>query len=275
MGLKDILVQVGRGDQSTRRVEIAINLAAVHAAHLTGLFVHHAPHLAIYDWNEFPPEFLEMQAKDSRQEEEKAAGLFASAASEAGISHAWVGAEGSPVDVIIEHARFCDLLVIGQGNQETAHFGDLPGSLILSAGRPVLVVPRDTPAKRVGRRVMVGWDASAPAARAVNDALPLLAGAEEVAILAINPDAGGSPGAPIRCEDMGRHLARHGIKAETQSITVDDVGIADMLLSRAADRDIDLFVMGAYGHPRWRELVLGGVTAHMLEHMTMPVLMAH
>jgi nucleotide-binding universal stress UspA family protein len=237
--------------------------------------VRHAPYLAIYDLTDFPPDLLEMQAEDSRKEEEKAAGLFANTVADSDISHEWVCAEGPPLDVITDHARFCDLLVIGQGNLETAHLGDLPGSLILSAGRPVLIVPTETSAKHVGRRVMVGWDASAPAARAVNDALPLLAGADEVDILAINPDTGEQTGEPIRCEDIGRHLARHGIKAGTQSITVDDVGVADMLLSRATDQDIDLFVMGAYGHPRWRELVLGGVTAHMLEHMTMPVLMAH
>ncbi len=275
MKLRDILVHVGRADQSRRRVEIATNLAATHEAHLSGLFVRHAPYMALYDLTDFPPEVLEMQAEDWRLEEAKAAELFADTVAEADISHEWICAEGPPHDVIIEHARFCDLLVIGQGNQEAAHFGDLPGSLILSAGRPVLVVPPETAAISVGHRVMVGWDASAPAARALNDALPLLAAAEEVDILAVNPDDGEGQGEPIRCEDVGRHLARHGIKAETQSITVDDVGVADLLLSRAADRGIDLFVMGAYGHPRWRELVLGGVTAHMLENMTMPVLMAH
>ncbi|MDP6173273.1 MAG: universal stress protein [Rhodospirillales bacterium] len=147
--------------------------------------------------------------------------------------------------MILEETRFSDLLVMGTHNPEAGGLGDLAGSLILSTGRPVLIVPPETPAKKVGQRVMVGWDASTPAARAVNDAIPLLAGADEVDIVAINAESSQAGVGAIRCAEIGRHLARHGIKAETQSISVDNVGVADVLMSRAADRKVDLFVMGA------------------------------
>jgi len=276
MQYKDILVHVDSFEKSQARLEIAIQVAAQHDAHLTGLYV--VPNLYIpplQDMAQLPPEYIEQQTELSDEDAKKAELNFYEIVKNADVTHEWRKAEGNPVDVIRLQSRYSDLLILGQRNPNAANqFGDLPDGLILTIGRPVLIVPYSTDIRNIGTRVMVGWDASAQAARAVHDAIPLINDAGKVDIIAINPNDGDEHG-ETPCADISLHLSRHGINVEAQSITVNDIGIADILLSRAADKGVDLFVMGAYGHSRWRELVLGGVTAHMLDHMTMPVLMAH
>ena len=149
--------------------------------------------------------------------------------------------------------------------------------MVLASGRPVLVVPYVGTYPRVGDRVMIAWDASREAARAVADALPLLQAAQQVITLSANPDSGGRsdrhgdlPGA-----DIARHLARHGVRVEAQRLSAKEISIADMLLNRIADEGIDLLVMGAYGHARVREIWLGGVTRRLMQHMTVPVFISH
>jgi nucleotide-binding universal stress UspA family protein len=123
-----------------------------------------------------------------------------------------------------------------------------------------------------GQRVLVAWNASREAARAVTDALPLLSRAERVEVVAFDStgDHGEVPGA-----DIALFLSRHGVKASAARQSAPGVDVGSQILSRAADVDADLIVMGAYGHSRLRELALGGATRSMLDAMTVPVLMAH
>jgi nucleotide-binding universal stress UspA family protein len=149
----------------------------------------------------------------------------------------------------------------------------LAGDLVLSVGRPVLFVPYAGRFPATGKRVLVAWNASREAARAVSDALPLLARAESFEVVAFEPrpgDHGEVPGA-----DIALYLARHGVKATAARQSAPEIDIGAQILSRAADTGADLIVMGGYGHSRLRELVLGGVTRSMLEAMTVPVLMSH
>jgi len=172
-------------------------------------------------------------------------------------------------------ARYCDLTVIGQTNmnEPSDEVGpDFPEYVILNAGRPVLIVPCVGEFSSVGKRVLISWDASREATRAVNDAIPLLKCADVVQVAIFNADTkpfGDQPG-----HDIALYLARHGIKVEVlENMKVQDVGLA--LLSLVEDLSSDLLVMGAYGHSRLRERLLGGVTRTILENMTIPVLMSH
>jgi nucleotide-binding universal stress UspA family protein len=108
----------------------------------------------------------------------------------------------------------------------------------------------------------------------VHDALPLIAKDAKVTVVAVNPHETGEHG-PIPCADLCLHLARHGLKAEAVSLTAPDSDAGDVMLARAFDEGCDLLVMGAYGHSRMREFVFGGVTSHVLDSMTLPVLMSH
>lgn len=277
MTLKDILVHVDDTKASASRLETAIALAKDHGAHLVGLYVMVMPELPAYVAAQMPAEIIERQMQALKDSAAAAKKSFEAAVSSAGLaSSEFRSGEGDPVDVIGLHARYCDLAVIGQHDPDAGSYFDMPDRLILSLGRPVLVVPYAGAYTNLGRNAMVAWDGSRLATRAVNDALPLLTKAQSVAVMAANPgDAEAGHGA-VPSADICAHLARHGVKVEAQHVQTDgSVSVADMLLSRAADGGIDLFVMGAYGHARWREIVLGGVTKHMLAHMTMPVLMSH
>ena len=262
MSLKDLLVIADNDPTYAARLDIALALAAEHHAHLTGLYVMPPPLAPISE--------LEDAAR-------RVAAVFAERAGRTTVSTDWRVAEGDIVRVASEQARYADLTVLPQGIDlgfASADLARLPQELALGAGRPVLVIPRHGSFPKVGGRVLVAWNGSREATRAVHDALPLLRRAEQVTILSINPDAAAErrlPGAHV-----SRHITRHGVTVQaTPTITGADVAVGDLLLSYVADHDIDLVVMGAYGHTRLREMVLGGATRTLLRHMTVPVLMSH
>jgi nucleotide-binding universal stress UspA family protein len=148
-------------------------------------------------------------------------------------------------------------------------------NVLLASGRPLLAVPYAGQFERVGDRVLVAWNASREATRAVNDALPLLRGATIVTVLAVNPKHGIEGHGDVPAADIVLHLARHGVKAEAAHTIANDISEGDALLSYAADLGADLIVAGGYGHSRARETVFGGVTRTLLEEMTVPMLLSH
>ena len=278
MALKDILVHIDSTGPSPARLEAAIALAVAHEAHLIGVYVLTPPRIPGYVRAQISEDILRQQAEAALATAAAAEAAFNDAVSRAGVNGEWRLVEGDPLPVLSLHARYADIAVIGQrepaGEEGTDNL-TLPDQLILSVGRPVLVIPYIGSYAAIGQRVMVSWDASRLATRAVNDALPFLEKAKRVIVMAVNPKGGEAGHGEIPSADICLHLARHGINAEAHHVYADDVGVGDMLLSRAADEGIDLMVTGCYGHARWREIVLGGVTRHMLKHMTMPVLMSH
>ncbi len=278
MGLKDILVHIDNRKQVPARLQAAINLALAHRAHLIGLYVITQPYIPSHIKVQISTDVLEAQAAAVREQAARAEAMFRAQAEEAGIAGEWLCEEGDRIDVLREQARLCDLAVIGQHDPDASEIPgpvDIPDHVILSAGRPVLVVPHVGTYPSIGKRVMVAWDGSLPATRAVNDALPILRGAEMVNVITVDPHDGSDDADRKPGERICRHLARHGIAARSQHFRANDIGTGNVILSRAADEGADLIVIGAYGHARWRELVLGGVTLHMLKHMTVPVLMSH
>ncbi|ARJ65285.1 hypothetical protein WV31_06290 [Magnetospirillum sp. ME-1] len=174
---------------------------------------------------------------------------------------------GGPKELAL-HARYADLTIVGQASPGAS---DHVTETLMSVGRPILAVPRHGRYPKVGQRVLVAWNASREATRAVFDSLPLLAGAANVTVMTMDAkDDDRVPGA-----DIGLALARHGIKVEVVHSTLGDIDAGNALLSRAADQGADLLVMGAFGHSPLREKMLGGATRHILDHMTVPVLLSH
>jgi nucleotide-binding universal stress UspA family protein len=276
MGLKDLLVHVDNDPACSSRVDVAVALAAKHDAHLTGLHATGSPRLPGYVEIELPPSLREETRRHLQELAREAEERFRERTRQRGILSEWRLDTSDIVGAIRLHARYADLTVVGQGIdlQGAPHdLAFLPEELALGVGRPVLVVPRYGTFETVGERVLVAWNGSREATRAVHDALPLLKRAAKVTVLSIDPEH--DSGSRVPSADITLHLARHGVAAEADSTVGLDIAVGDVLLSRAADLGADLIVMGAYGHSRVREMVLGGATRSMLQHMTVPVLMSH
>ncbi len=180
-------------------------------------------------------------------------------------------------DTFARHGRHADLVVVGQPDPDGARSSEvmLVETAFMSTGRPTLVVPYIGARQIPPRQVICSWDGSREAARAIRDALPLLAMATSVCVMVVDPErlggrVGEQPGA-----DIATFLARHGIRVEVKTESAAGLDVGDVLLSAASDDGADLIVMGGYGHSRLREIVFGGTTAHMLAHMTVPVLLSH
>jgi nucleotide-binding universal stress UspA family protein len=178
---------------------------------------------------------------------------------------------------VLDHARASDLIIASQSDPDWDVSGlfDFPERLVLESGRPVLLVPYAGTFSDIGKRVTVAWSGKREGARAVFDALPLLKTADAVTLLCVvGSSADAAPG-ELPGTELAAALARHGVKVTVQKSAPDEIGVADDILSRIAEDGTDLLVMGAYGYSRLRQMVFGGVTRHILGHMTVPTLMSH
>jgi nucleotide-binding universal stress UspA family protein len=279
MAFKNLLVHVDDSKACAERVRAAIDLAIAHEAHLTGVYVIGDLPPETFESSYLLPEMREMLQQEGGTRAEAALARFAEAAKRNEISFETRTDRGlytAVADALVIHARYADVVILGQADPDDGGGPrDLPEAVTLGSGRPSLVIPYIGPQATLGQRVTVAWDASREATRAVNDALPILTRAQAVNVVAVNPREtpfghGEQPGA-----DIAVHLARHGIKVDVQIIESREVDVANIILSHIADQSSDLLVMGAYGHSRLRQLVLGGVTRTILHDMTVPVLMAH
>ena len=276
MSYKTILVHIDSSKRCAVRVDVAIRLAQQHGAHLVALHAIAPFEPPGYVLAEMGPAIIEAQKQASVAEMARSESRFSQQAAAAGMSNVeWRTAMDFPIDAMTLHARYADLVVISQadGSEEAGVSADFPERLVLSAGRPVLVLPSVGSFPTLGRRVLVAWNGSREATRAVTDAIPLLRLADAVHVMAVNPkqgEHGNVPGA-----DIGLYLARHGVRIEVKSDQGAEIDVGNELLSRAADLDVDLIVMGGYGHSRMTEWVLGGATHTILASMTAPVLMSH
>ena len=281
MSYKDLLVVLDAGAPARGRIDVAAALAERFAAHLAGLYPLPIPQRP-RELGYFAPAMLDPFFAEARERARDAADevreRFEHITKLRGVTAEWrLIPEGPEADPAV-HARYVDLTILGQldpDRGEAEIIDRRPEQVALASGHPVLVVPYAGPFENVGRRVVVGWSATREAARAVNDAMPLLMAADVVNVLTIDAHEaprghGALPGA-----DISLHLARHGVKATIEQTVSGDLSVGDTLLSRAADLGADLLVMGAYGHSRLRELLLGGATRTLLRSMTLPVLMSH
>lgn len=276
MSYKTILVHVDTGKRCAARVEVAIGLALSHDAHLVAL--HALPRFEPpgYVIAEMGPAILDSQRLVAATEMARTEAEFNKQVLAAGLTNTeWRTAIDDPVEAMTLHARYADLVVIGQtdlsGRSQVP--SDFPQRLVLAAGRPVLILPSVGRIATLGKRILVAWGPSREAARALTDAIPLMRLADSVQVIVVNPR--GDEHGPVAGADIGLYLARHGVRVEVKTDHGAEIDVGNELLSRAADLDADLIVMGGYGHSRLQEWVLGGTTRTMLESMTTPVLMSH
>lgn len=192
------------------------------------------------------------------------------------VSLSWREESGKQAAVVAVHGRLADLIAVAQPDRERNLGLNTLEAALLETGKPVLLCPPQLvepgqPVETCGSHIAVAWNGSSEAARAVTIGLPLLAAAESVTILALSDGAQ----KPLGPEALKAYLAGHGIAAgvETQKSKAKAVGGA--LLKIARGSGADLLLMGAFGQSRRRELVMGGVTQHIIDHADLPVLLTH
>ena len=281
MPIADILVLLDSTPAAMQRLDIACAMAAAQGAHVVGLrcidplsrvMLHADPSAGF-----LVADLLAKLRAEALAQAVTLEAAFHAATAKAGVAAEWRLVEGAALDHIATHARYADIVLIGQPDPAQGGPGmdTLIEEALFNGGRPVLVIPHACAVTRVGHRVLLGWNASREATRAAHDALPLLQSAETVLVFAANPRAGITGMGDLPGADIARHLARHNVPVEVRQGHSDDLSGGEMLLNEAADMGADMIVMGGYGHSRWREMVLGGVTRTLLRQMTVPVLMSH
>lgn len=280
MAYKTIVTYFTSPIRADALIESAIAVAQRFDAHVIGLYV--VPPVEIYVAAEVPitADIADVQRRHYTEEAEQIQASFEKAFNDAGVSSEWrvADATGSTVpETIMAHARCADLTIASQdqGLEEYGSRHKVAEEVMFAGGRPVLFIPTAGSYPKIGDHVTVAWDGSREAARACFDALPFLKEAKDVKILSVNPDETAMSGANLPGSELANSLSRHDVRCEASHTTTDGISVADELLSRLSDQGSDLLVIGGFGHSRVRELVFGGVTRHILAHMTSPVLMVH
>ncbi len=270
MALKNLMVHLDSGERTGARLAIAAALARAHRARLVGFFAQRAEAMQVGVVPHWPPAAYVETAKASEAAFRQAT---------AGIAQAeWIDINrGRDVELVYQItalARFADLTLLGQYDGDAAGLvpPELPEEVVLNSGRPALIVPYVGDYAVPFQRPLLAWNNSREAAHALNDALPLIEGCQEAVVLSIDTR---TDGAEASCVAVTRHLACHGIKAATEVLVVEDVGIMDMLLNRVTDQGADLLVMGAHSHLGFPFVSRGAGTRHILRNMTVPVLMSN
>jgi len=278
MSYKTILVHLNDERRVAGLIDAANTIGQRFDAHVIALYV--MPPIPTYGPTEFGAGYIEAGLKAFRDEAERVRKAFEEASRGRSIVPEWrliEPGERTVADCVIEQGRCSDLIILGQRDRDFDFSSvlDVPERIIIESGRPVLMIPNSGRFQKIGERVTVAWNARREASRAVFDALPLLMEAERVRIVWVNPQGEKQASRDLPGAEIAATLARHGIKCETSPATSSDIGVGDVILSGLSDDSADLLVMGAWGHSRMRELVFGGATRHILEHMTVPVLMSH
>lgn len=278
MTYKTILVHVDHSRHAEARIRIAAQIAIAENAHLIGAAMTGVSRYVYEDGVNLAETVIAGQIKQFYERAEKSLVEFDAIANSLGVlSFERRLVTDEPEGGLALQARYADLVVVSQPDMDESGstiLAGLPEYVMLNSVRPVLVVPYAGKFDRIGARPLIAWDGSMEATRAVANAIPLLKRAHNVTVAVFNPTLkydvhGQEPGA-----DIALYLARHNIRVDVaRQKTNLDTGNA--LLSLAADLRSDLIIMGGYGHSRFREVLLGGVTRTVLETMTAPVLMSH
>jgi nucleotide-binding universal stress UspA family protein len=276
VGYRDILLYVGSNTATSTLIENAVNFAAEQNAHLTGLCVLGLPTIPGYIEANLPDGVLERYRESYLERARRVEADFSDACKTRELQWAWRCIEGEASVVVPVNGRCADLLLLAGGARRTQTQGsEIADRVVVECGRPVLIIPTGPMPESAGSQIVLAWDGRREAVRAVHDALPLLCAADWVKVVAAIPRSRDSGRGEVPAGDLCRHLARHGVKAEAHSVNVSGHGVGETLLNWSADENANMIVMGAYGHSRWRELLLGGVTAHVLHEAQIPVLMSH
>jgi nucleotide-binding universal stress UspA family protein len=276
MSYNDIAVQIDAAAPAAR-YQIAAELAARGGGRLTGLYLKTT---LINQFNDIsalgymPPGELDRLIRDHDQGQDEdaaeAGAALSKIARQAKADCVWrvIGGD-TPADLIAE-ARLADLMVMGSPSASPAYNVHASPVEVALGGGPVLIVPAEVQKTKLGARALIGWNGGREAARALRDALPLLAEGAAIEVRIAHPKDEKHDDAGLR-----RHLEQHGFKVNIATVVDEGQSIAHWLAEEAVSTGCDLIVTGLYGHPRLRELVLGGVSREMPRLSPLPLLISH
>ena len=275
--IKDVILNLERNKSRDSVRDYAITVAKTFDAHLAGVAFADGANIPVFIMSGemsvgLSPAVIADILAENNEAARSAIERFEAAVrgSLLSVEHRLVEAPAS----FSEMARGYDLSVVMQSDNENGVNNDiLIEATLFESGRPVIVVPYIQKEGMNLDRIVCCWDGSRAAARAINDAVPLLQKARGVELLIVANETTG--GREIRGVEIGSHLARHGVKVEVEILPAADIDVANVILSRVADCSASMIVMGGYGHSRFREFILGGATRGVLSTMTVPVFISH
>lgn len=280
MAIKTITVFLDDSAASDTRLAAAIALAQTHGAHLTAVACARQLDVGVYA---MPGAEMAMDLTALDQSRDQAKALAARAAERMereGITGdtRWASAIAAGLEeTAARSARRSDISVVGSvgGDGPSSDVADavFEGALF-SSGRPALVLPAGWTGP-IGTKVMIAWDGSHVAARAIADATPFLEAAGEATIAIVDPDPGSGRFSEQPGADIAAVIARHGVKVTIETLAKSGASAAERLQTAATDLNADLMVMGGYGHSRLREAIFSGVSRQVLEKPSLPVLVSH
>lgn len=284
MSLKDILVFLEAGAASEDRLKLAMNIARNHRARLDAAFLlpdaaaEMLPGLGVWPFGLLtsPPDPSTTKILPNTMLADTAEDRFRDHLRSFGIEGKWHPLDRADTSELTVLAQAVDLIILGQINPDARPAPAMrPEKIVVACGRPALIVPYVGSFTKVGRRVLIAWDGSREAVRALNDALPLIDNAEAVTVMTVRTRERDFERARPAMERIIRHLALHGVVARSGETTHGGIAISDVLLSGAMDIAADLIVAGAHQLSPVREALIGGVSRGLFQHMTVPVLMSH
>lgn len=277
-----LLAYLDPSERAHARLAFSLALAGRFDAHLVGLYSPFAPEVREYFAVAGYAPGYDAYCDARRAQQEAAEKAFRHDLQHADVDGEWIAFDDYAEQPIIGRSRHADLLIVGQANPDDDSHAlrkRFLEAVVLTSGRPALVLPYAgvTGMQQPARSIVIAWDGSREATRAVHDALPFLQGAARVTVLHIGMSkASRNAESNARIAPIGLMLARHAVNVDfAQTFSDADETAGDTLLSWIATSGCDLVVAGAYGHPQWRERLLGGVTRALLESATVPVLLSH
>ena len=278
MAIKDVVCVLDiETDLTTATVQIASELASKMDAHLTGVAPLIEPIVPALMVQPVPDQFITDARNRAKEKAESAIERFSDYAKVNNLPFETRILDIMPggLDTLLNHARMCDLIVIGQDHPDRPEplRVDLIEAALFDSGRPIMIVPYVGVEAFSAKKIMVAWDGSKTSAHAVYAAMSILEKADEVEVVMVDAEKLHLPGDPGA--DLAVYLSRHGVNVSVQKIASTEEGVSDALIKYVEANGNDLVVMGGYGHSRVREFVLGGATRGMLESMPVPCLMAH
>jgi len=275
--IKDIVVNLSVAPARDVAGDFAVSIAAAFNAHIAGIAFVYDPIPTLVTMEGVPSALIESLRNENEAAAQAVLANFDQLTKRNGLSAeartlaaSFVGAS----DAFASIARRYDLSVVGQAEPNRVAAEEfIAEAALFESGRPVVVVPYIQRAGLKLDRIMVCWDGSRNAARAIADAMPFLLRAKSIDVVVVAGEPGKSD--EIAGADIAQHLARHGLNVELRRLLSRDMDVANTLLSHAADSSADFIVMGGYGHSRLREFILGGATRSILTSMTVPTLLSH